>query len=44
MIYRVEFRVDVEADSPEEAERLARQTVAEEGEITAVFDESWEEV
>jgi hypothetical protein len=44
MIYRVEFRVDVEAKSPEEAERIARETVAENGEVTAVFDEAWEEV
>jgi hypothetical protein len=43
-VYRVEFRVDVEADSPEDAERIARERVAEDGEITAVFDEDFEEV
>jgi hypothetical protein len=45
MIYRVEIRVDVEADNPEEAEKLAYEAIGKgDGEITAVFDEEWNEV
>jgi hypothetical protein len=45
MLYRVEIRVDIEADSPESAEALAWKAVADgDGEVTAVFDEDWNEV
>lgn len=45
MIYRVEKRVDVEASTPAEAIKAADVAFSEgQGEVTAVFDEDWNEV
>ncbi len=44
MIYRAEIRFDVEADSPEQAAEIALSKVtADDAEVTAVFDENWNE-
>lgn len=42
--YTVEFRVDVQADTPEQAIETARKIVEKDGRVTAVFDDDWNEV
>lgn len=46
--YTVEIRIDVEASDPdaavEAARRELRKSKGQAGEVTAVFDEDWEEV
>ena len=44
MIYRIEIRFDAEADTQDEVERIAQDAANKVGgEVTAIFDEDFEE-
>jgi hypothetical protein len=45
MYYRIEIRKDIDADSDDEALRIAQEEANKiGGEVTAVFDENWDEL